>query len=81
LGISILNVKHYSADNLYAQRLNALLTQLTSDYHYIIIDLPALADAVIFEVLRQSDIIHILTDYDPNNLEKTKVLLSDLFQK
>lgn len=80
-GISILNISYDSANSVYAANLNALLTYLTGDYHYVIVDLPALMDAVIFQLLNQSDLIHIITDYDAHNLEKTKALLSDLFRK
>lgn len=80
-GISILNISYDSANSAYADNLNALLTYLTGDYHYVIVDLPALTDAVVFQILNQSDTIHIVTDYDTGNLEKTKALISDLFQK
>ena len=79
-GISILNISYDSA-NSATTNLNALLTYLTGDYHYVIVDLPALMEAVVFQILNQSDTIHIITDYDTHNLEKTKALLSDLSQK
>lgn len=81
LGISILNVQHKIVDEAYAKRLNVLLTYLTGDFHYIVVDLPALMDEIAVQVLGQSDIVYLLTDYDAGNLEKTKVLINELFQK
>lgn len=67
--------------DIYTHNLNAFLTYLTSSYHYIIVDLPKAMDALVFQTLDQSDLIHIITDYDTPNLEITKSLLSDLLQK
>jgi len=80
-GISILNVSHDNANNIYTASLKALLTFLTGNYHYVVVDLPALMDEAAFAVLNQSDLIHIITDCDLNNLDKTKSLISELFQK
>lgn len=80
-GISILNISHESASNAYIINLKALLTFLTGNYHYIVVDLPALVDRAAFAVLNQSDLIQIITDCDRNNLDKTKSLISELFQK
>ncbi|HLD82734.1 MAG TPA: patatin-like phospholipase family protein [Candidatus Omnitrophota bacterium] len=80
-GISILNIRHGELNGANPNNLNALLTFLTGDYHYIIVDLPTLMDEVIFHALRQSDLIHILTDYDAKNLESTRSLIDELFTK
>lgn len=80
-GISILNISHDNASTADARNLNALLTQLTNDYHYVIVDLPTAMDEVIFEALKQSDIINIITDYNVDNLTQTKALILELFEK
>lgn len=80
-GINILTVRYEPKDSIYVDSLNALLTYLTGDYHYIIVNLSLAMDAMVFQVLNQSDIIHIITDCDTPNLEKTKAFILDLFEK
>lgn len=80
-GAAIVNVIHESRDASYAGRLNAFLTYLTGHYHYIIVDLPDLMDEAIFSMLNQSDTIHVITNYERENLKKARALLSDLFTK
>lgn len=80
-GINILNISHESASSAYASNLNAILTQLTGGYRYVIVDLPTLMDEVVFEALKQSDIINIITDYNLDNLTQTNALISELFEK
>ncbi len=80
-GINLLTVRYNPKDSIYAESLNALLTYLTGDYHYIIVNLSVAMDEMVFQVLNQSDIIHIITDCDNHNLEKTKTFILDLFAK
>ena len=80
-GINILTVRSNPKDSIYVESLNALLTYLTGDYHYIIVNLSVAMDAMVFQVLNQSDIVHIITDCDTPNLEKTKAFILDLFAK
>lgn len=80
-GAAIVNVIHESADASYAGRLNAFLTYLTGSYHYIIVDLPDLMDDAIFSTLNQSDTIHVITNYERDNLRRAGALLSDLLTK
>lgn len=80
-GISILNVLHDNINNVYTANLNALLTYLTGEYHYVIVDLPVLMDEAVFQTLSQSDMIHIVSDSNQDNLLKTKTLMTELFAK
>ena len=80
-GVSIVNVMYESANLSYAARLNAFLTYLTGSYHYIIVDMPALTEEAIFNILNQSDAIHVITGYDRGDLKSLKSLLSYLFKK
>ena len=79
--VSIVNVIYESANVSYASRLNAFLTYLTGSYHYIIVDMPALTEEPIFNILNQSDTIHLITDYDIGDLKSLKSLLVYLFKK
>lgn len=81
LGISILNIYPDNASTDYASNLNALLTYLTGDYHYVIVSLSSPKDEVVFPALRQSDIIHIITDYETGNLADTRGLVVSLFKE
>jgi predicted acylesterase/phospholipase RssA/CRP-like cAMP-binding protein/MinD-like ATPase involved in chromosome partitioning or flagellar assembly len=80
-GINVLNIIYDDIKSLSLSHLNAILTQLTGKYHYIIIDLPVLMDEAVYQVLSQSDSIHIISEKNGESLEKTKVLVSDLSKK
>ena len=80
-GITIVNVLFDSSNASFATRLNMFLTYFTGSYHYIIVDIPPLIEEIIFNVLNQSDIIHVVTSYDALSLKNTKALLSDLLGK
>lgn len=77
-GLDILNVAHEHSDGRYTANLSALLTQLAGEYHYVVVDLLAEPDDVVYQALRQSDIINIVTDNNIENLGKTKVLIEGL---
>lgn len=78
--LDYLNLKHESSHCDYVNNLNALLTYLTGEYHFIIVDLPVTRDQCIFQILNQSDSIHTITDYDIYDLQQTRYLISELFQ-
>ena len=80
-GVSIVNVMYQSANLSYPARLNGFLTYLTGSYHYIIVDMPALTEEPIFNILNQSDAIHVISDYDMSDLKSLKSLLVYLFKK
>lgn len=58
LGINsrLINMSHVSS----------ILSYLTNDYHYIIVDLPHEMDDIIFKALTQADLIHLLFDHETN---------------
>lgn len=80
-GISIINVVYENISDSYTMRLNAFLTYFTGIYNHIIVDLPPLADDLIFNTLNQSDTIHLIANYNAEGLRLAKPLLSDLFSK
>ncbi|MDP3732573.1 MAG: cyclic nucleotide-binding domain-containing protein, partial [Candidatus Omnitrophota bacterium] len=53
-GINLLTVRYNPKDSIYAESLNALLTYLTGDYHYIIVNLSVAMDEMVFQALNQS---------------------------
>ena len=81
-GIDILNIICDSLDNgAYANNINFLLSFLASDFHFIIVDISVLIDTDVFGILDQSDIIHLVTDYDTKSMHDAEVLISELSQR
>lgn len=74
-GIDIINIPHRLEET---SRLAPLLSYLTDDYHYVLVDLPAEADEVTFEALKQSDMVHLVTASDRESLSFTASIISEL---
>jgi len=79
LDIDFLNIMHSPQGDSTGQ-ISPLLSLLTDDYQYIIVDLPVERSEVMFKALTQSDAIHIITDYNVKNLKSTRELMVDLFR-
>jgi predicted acylesterase/phospholipase RssA/CRP-like cAMP-binding protein len=62
----------------YQKQIAPLLTYLTCDYHYVLVDLPSDADEITMEVLRQSDIVHLLSASDKDSLSFTANIIKEL---
>ena len=75
-GVDLLCLSYKEEENDSANKFLDILSILVNDYHYLILDLPALMDAFVFSVLNQSDLIHILTSPQPVDLKKTRHLIS-----
>ena len=75
LGIDILHI-----DQAQAQTKNiiSLLSYLTRDYHYVIVNLAGQVDAFAFELLKQSDMIHLITAADTESLCRTANMIAEL---
>jgi len=78
LGIDLIPISYNPQDELWARRLADALNFLVNDYHYIILDLPSEMDRNIFDVLNQSDLIHILTSPEEVDLKRTSHLIGRL---
>ncbi len=78
LGFDTLKINFEGADTQDISRLVHLLSYLTSDYHYIIADLPIHIDKTLFEVMKQSDFVHILTPGRRADIESTSRLVEEL---
>ncbi|MFC1752709.1 patatin-like phospholipase family protein [Thermoproteota archaeon] len=63
------------------EQISSLLSLLTNEYEYVIVDLPAQMDEFAFKVLTQSDDIHLVTDYNIERLESTRSLMASLFER
>jgi len=69
----------YNADEGFdIKNLIGALSLLVNDYHYLILDMPSVMDPSIFNLLNQSDSIHILTSPEPVDLRRTANLIERL---
>jgi NTE family protein len=81
LGIDFLNISYDSdADTSSINHISFILSLLTDEYKYVIVDLPIEKTQVVFKALTQSDSIHLITDYDLVNLKLTRELMVGLFE-
>ncbi len=77
-GIDLIALSYKPEDDSCAKKLTDALSLLVNDYHYIILDLPSEMDRSIFDILNQSDLIHILTSPEPVDLKRTSNLIRRL---
>ena len=77
-GLDLLCMKYNAEDESGVKRLVEILSHLVNDYHYIILDLPSAMDRFVFEVLNQSDLIHVITGSEQLYLKRTSNLIKRL---
>lgn len=77
-GIDLISISYEPSDY---KKITAILSLLTNDYHYLIIDLPSGMNEAIFEILGQSDEIHIVSRSLGLELGVTSQLILDLEEK
>lgn len=77
-GIDLITLYYKPEDELCVKRVTDILSYLINDYHYIILDLPSEMNKSIFDILNQSDLIHILTSPEPVDLKRTFNLIRRL---
>ncbi|MBN1353910.1 MAG: patatin-like phospholipase family protein, partial [Candidatus Omnitrophica bacterium] len=75
-GKKVLIVKSESISN--KKEASYKLSLLTGEYHYILVDVLAGADEVTLEILKQSDIIHIISSSEKKSLYKISNLIKKL---
>lgn len=78
LGIDMINISHAHGDVSDVTHIIHLLSYLTNDYHYLVVDLPGYMDKLAFETLKQSDMIHLITGADESSLCLTEKFISEL---
>lgn len=77
-GISLLNIAHNPQEPSEVTQIIPLLSYVTSDFHYIVVDLPLTMDKAVYAVLTQSDSVHLVTDCAEHNLKATGRLIDEL---
>ncbi|MDD5291761.1 MAG: patatin-like phospholipase family protein [Candidatus Omnitrophica bacterium] len=81
LGIDFLNISSGTEESAVINNTGFILSLLTEEYKYVIVDLPIEKTGMVLKVLAQSDAIHLITDYGLDNLRLTRELMADLFKK
>ncbi|MCM8799715.1 MAG: patatin-like phospholipase family protein [Candidatus Omnitrophica bacterium] len=77
-GIDIILSFYNAEDESSLSNLLGILSILVNDYHYIILDLPSIMDRAVFNILNQSDLIHILSGPDLLELKRSRNLIERL---
>ena len=59
--IDLLSINYDASDVSQASQISLLLSFLTNDYHYVIVNLPSRMDDVVFKIITQSDLAHFIS--------------------
>lgn len=81
MGIDFLNIAYSAETNAAVDNIGFILSLLTDMYGYVIVDLPTEKTDMVFKALTQSDDIHLITDYNLENLKLSRELMVELFKK
>lgn len=77
-GIYLLNIAHNPQEPTAVTQIIPLLSYLTSEFHYVVVDLPLEMDKAVYATITQSDLIHLVTDCREHNLKATGRLIEEL---
>ncbi len=77
-GIDLMNILHHEDEYMDSRRAAAILSYLTDYYHYIILDLPADMDKELFDIIKQVDLVHVITTSEPASLSDTSKMIGEL---
>ncbi len=77
-GIDLFSIAHIPRQAYDFDQVTHILSYLTNDYHFIVVDLPYQMDEVVFKALSQADFVHILTSPTHQDLSRTYHLVERL---
>jgi len=77
-GVDLVCFSYHPKDDSCVKSLLSILSAMVNDYHYIVLDLPAVTDEFVTKVLNQSDLIHMLTSPEAGDLNRTYRLINRL---
>lgn len=80
-GLDLVCVSYRPQDENSAKKLTDALSTLINDYHYVILDMPAVMDKFVFTVLNQADYIHLLSSPELIDLKRTAHLIQRLISE
>ncbi len=81
LNIDMLNVVFDSGDQVLVDSISHFVTTLVSDYHFAVVDLPTEKDAIVVKTLTQSDVVHLLTKDQPEDLKAISLMINELTER
>ncbi len=81
LNIDMLNVKFEAGDQVLVESISHFVTTLVSDYHFAIVDLPTEKDMIVVKTLTQSDVVHLLTKDNPDDLKAISLMITELSER
>ncbi len=74
-GVDCINILHTPTKEPH---IAPLLSYLTDDYHFVIVDLPDYMDKITFESLKQSDMIHVVASTSEADMSNASKLVAEL---
>ncbi|MFA6079568.1 MAG: patatin-like phospholipase family protein [Candidatus Omnitrophota bacterium] len=74
-GVDCINILHTPTKE---PSIAPLLSYLTDDYHFVVVDLPDYMDKVTFESLKQSDMIHVIASTAEADMTNAAKLVSEI---
>ncbi len=77
-GVELVCLRLALGEESYLKHLVNILSLFTNDYHYIILDLPSRAERLVFNILNQSDSVHVLIAHRPLGLNRNGRLIARL---
>lgn len=77
-GVNILRIPYGSHAGAKKAHIVPLLSYLTNIFDYCVIDLPSGMDELIMAALNQSDLIHLVTDNQAENINSVNRLIAEL---
>ncbi|MDD5546168.1 MAG: patatin-like phospholipase family protein [Candidatus Omnitrophica bacterium] len=77
-GIYLLNMGCDDHSKIEPSHVISFLSSLTSEFNYIIVDMPAEIGKPTYALLEQSDLIHVVSDCNEHNLKATGMLIKEL---
>ncbi|MDD2703439.1 MAG: cyclic nucleotide-binding domain-containing protein [Candidatus Omnitrophica bacterium] len=77
-GIDLLCLRYNPKDEYHLRKIVNLLGLLVNDYHFIILALPSFKEKFIFDILNQSNLIHIFSGSKPADFRRADRLRTRL---
>jgi len=73
-GVHVICLSFSNQHAVSVKNLVNILGLLVNDYHYIVLNVPDFKETVLFNILHQSNVVHLLCGPDAPSLKKTGVL-------
>ncbi len=81
LTVDLLSVKFDPQNTTPMSKINQLISATVNDYNYIVLDLPNEMDDVVMKTLTQSDVIHLVSIANEQDLDTTRHVIDKLSEQ